>query len=273
MGYASRVLMVLWRAKRIHAKVPARGGRRAVVGVDSFPPRFRWRVMKFGLIGFLGVAMAVSALAESFEFVVIGDTRPRFHSEDFQVFDGLIRKINQVNPAFVINLGDLIYGYGLSKGKQWDRYQSVVKAFTVPYYQLPGNHDTFSKNARRVYARRFGKFYQSFDYGGCHFVLLDTCEESRWGYMGQGELNWLRADLRGNKLHPVFVFLHFPLWEHERIKPAYQEFWHDTLHPLFRESGVAGVFGGHYHSYGPTRTIDGIRYFITGGGVVEFRRD
>lgn len=229
--------------------------------------------MRIGLIGFLAAAMAASALAGSFEFVVIGDTRPRFHSEDFQVFGGLIRKINEVKPAFVINLGDLIYGYGMRKGKQWDRYQAAVKTFTVPYYQLPGNHDTFSKEARRVYARRFGKFYESFDYGGCHFVLLDTCEETRWGYMGQGELDWLRADLRGNKLRPVFVFLHFPLWEPERIKPAYHEFWRDTLHPLFRESGVTGVFGGHYHCYGPTRTIDGIRYFVTGGGGAELRPD
>jgi|GEM_PF-642759 len=229
--------------------------------------------MRFGLTGLLGVALAASALAESFEFVVIGDTRPRFESEDFRVFEGLIGKINQVKPALVINLGDLIYGYGMRKGKQWDRYESAVKTFAVPYYQVPGNHDTFSKAARRVYANRFGKFYESFDHGGCHFLLLDTCEESHWGYLGPGELDWLKADLRSNKLRPAFVFLHFPLWEAERIKPAYHEFWRDTLHPLFHESGVTGVFGGHYHCYGPTRTIDGIRYFVTGGGGAELLPD
>jgi hypothetical protein len=213
------------------------------------------------------------APAESFEFVVIGDTRPRFESQDFHVFEGLIGKINELHPAFVINVGDLIFGYGMPKAKQWNHYQAVIKGFTVPYHQLPGNHDAFSTDARRVYARRFGKFYDSFDYGGCHFVLLDSCEESRWGFIGPVELNWLKDDLRRNQLRPVFVFLHFPLWEPERIKPEYHEFWRTTLHPLFLESGVAAVFGGHFHCYGPTRTIDGIRYFITGGGGAELLPD
>ena len=31
------------------------------------------------------------------------------------------------------------------------------------------------------------------------------------------------------------------------------------------------MFGGHYHTYGPTREFDGIRYFITGGGGAELR--
>ena len=229
--------------------------------------------MKVFFLGLLGGTLALSALAESFDFVVIGDTRPRFHSENFQVFEGLIGKINEQKPALVINLGDLIYGYGMPKGKQWDRYESAVKHFKMPYYQVPGNHDTFSQAARRTYASRFGKFYESLDYGGSHFVLLDACEESRWGYLGTRELEWLKNDLRQNQLRPVFVFLHFPLWEPERIKPAYHEFWRDTLHPLFLASGVTGVFGGHFHCYGPTRTIDGIRYFVTGGGGAELMPD
>jgi hypothetical protein len=211
------------------------------------------------------------ARAASFEFVVIGDTRPRFASENFGVFEGLLEQINQARPALVINLGDLIYGYGLRKEKQWDRYEQVVAKCAVPYYQLPGNHDTFSKAARRVYGQRFGKFYQSFDYFGCHFVLLDTCEETRWGYLGPRQLDWLKTDLQTNRLRPVFVFTHYPLWEAERIKAQYHEFWVQTLHPLFRDSGVKAVFGGHYHCYGPTREIDGIRYFVTGGGGAELR--
>ena len=229
--------------------------------------------MKFFWIGLLGLTLALSAQAEPFEFVVIGDTRPRFESENFRVFEGLIGKINEQKPALVINLGDLIYGYGMPKAKQWDRYQAAVKRFTMPYYQVPGNHDTFSKAARRTYGERFGKFYESFDYGGCHFVLLDACEDTHWGRLGAVQVDWLKNDLRKNKLRPVFVFLHFPVWEPERIKPANHEFWRDTLHPLFLESGVAGVFGGHFHCYGPTRTIDGIRYFVTGGGGAELMPD
>ena len=39
---------------------------------------------------------------------------------------------------------------------------------------------------------------------------------------------------------------------------------------LFADPAKA-VFGGHYHTYGPTREFDGIRYFITGGGGAGLR--
>ncbi len=216
--------------------------------------------------------MSAPARAGDFEFAVIGDTRPRFESESFRPFESLITKINELEPALVINLGDLIYGYGTtSKEKQWDKYQAVIQAIQVPCHQLPGNHDTHSKEARKIYGERFGKFYQSFDYGECHFVLLDNTEQERWGYLGPAQLAWLRNDLKTNCAPSVFVFLHFPVWDPERVTPEYYEFWANTLHPLFRESRVRAVFAGHYHAYGPTREFDGIRYFITGGGGAELR--
>jgi hypothetical protein len=65
--------------------------------------------------------------------------------------------------------------------------------------------------------------------------------------------------------------MHFPVWEPEIVTPASHAFWRDTLQPLFRESRVKAVFGGHTHCYGPTREFDGIRYCITGGGGAELR--
>ncbi len=213
---------------------------------------------------------AGSVKAGDFAFVVIGDTRPRFESQDFRLFEGLIEKINAEKPALVVNLGDLIFGYGPhSKEKQWDKYQEVIRAIIPPYYQVPGNHDTHSKEARRIYERRFGRGYKSFDYQDCHFVLLDNTEKGRWGYMGPTQLEWLKADLKQTQARLVFVFMHFPVWEPERVTPEYYDFWEEVLHPLFRQSRVRAVFGGHYHSYGPTREFDGIRYFITGGGGAE----
>jgi hypothetical protein len=229
--------------------------------------------VKARLVTLLLLALAsVPVSASDFQFVVIGDTRPRFESESFRPFEGLITKINVLKPALVVNLGDLIYGYGpASKAKQWDKYEAVIKTVQVPYYQVPGNHDTHSKAARKIYGRRFGKFYRSFDYSDCHFVLLDNTEDERWGYLGPAQLDWLRNDLKQTQARAVFVFLHFPVWEPERITPAYYELWAQTLHPLFKASRVQAVFAGHYHTYGPTREFDGIRYFITGGGGAELR--
>jgi hypothetical protein len=220
-------------------------------------------------------ALAVGPVrAGEFEVAVIGDTRPRFESQDFRLFEGLILKINAMKPALLINLGDLIYGYGpRSKDKQWEKYQQVIKAVEPPYYQIPGNHDTHSKEARKIYGHRFRQFYQSFDYQDWHFVLLDNSEKERWGYLGPAQLEWLKTDLKQTRAKGVFVFLHFPVWEPDRITPEYYGFWEQTLHPLFRNSRVRAVFAGHYHTYGPTREFDGIRYFITGGGGAELRPD
>lgn len=223
---------------------------------------------------FTFVISSLSVLAGDFQFVVIGDTRPRFESASFRPFQSLITKINDLGPAFIINLGDLIYGYGFpGKETQWDKYESVIKEIEAPYYQVPGNHDTHSKAARRIYGRRFGRFYQSFDYEDCHFVLLDNTEQQRWGYLGPRELDWLRRDLKETRARSVFVFMHFPVWEPERVTPQYYEFWNKTLHPLFKQSRVRAVFAGHFHAYGPTRELDGIRYFITGGGGAELIPD
>jgi hypothetical protein len=220
----------------------------------------------------LAILACAQVCANDFEFVVIGDTRPRFESESFRPFESLIGRINASKPALVVNLGDLIYGYGpASKEKQWGKYEAVVKTILSPYYQVPGNHDTHSKEARRIYGRRFGKFYESFDYGDYHFVLLDNTEEERWGYLGPTQLSWLTNDLKETRARATFVFLHFPVWESERITPKYYELWARTLHPLFKKCRVRGVFAGHYHTYGPTREFDGIRYFITGGGGAELR--
>ncbi len=227
--------------------------------------------MKVCLTILFGASLLYSlAPAADFEFVVIGDTRPRLESESFRPFESLIAKINVQQPALVVNVGDLIYGYGTTgKERQWDNYQAVIKTIQAPYHQLPGNHDTHSKAARKIYGQRFGVFYQSFDYGDCHFVLLDNSEQERWGYLGPVQLAWLRNDLQQTPARQVFVFLHFPVWEPERVTPEYYEFWRKTLQPLFKASRVRAVFGGHYHTYGPTREFDGIRYFITGGGGAE----
>jgi len=102
----------------------------------------------------VAAAFQAAAASTNFEFVVIGDTRPRFESESFREFERLIPKINAIKPALVINLGDLIYGYGpIPKERQWEKYDRVARTVESPHFQVPGNHDTHSREARRIYAR------------------------------------------------------------------------------------------------------------------------
>jgi hypothetical protein len=212
-------------------------------------------------------------LASDFSFVVIGDTRPPYGTSSYSNFTRQIERINSFHPAFMINCGDLIFGYGGPATENvWSEYLQVITAVKVPYYQLPGNHDIFSKKAESVYNELFKKPYYSFSRGGCHFVLLDNTENGIWGYIGDAQFKWLAKDLSLDTCSMKFVFMHLPPWIKEKIDRKYYAFWKETLHPLFRSHKVKAVFGGHIHSYGPTRRFDGIDYYITGGGGAELSK-
>jgi len=124
------------------------------------------------------------------KFVVVSDTNPEFLNQmDFSHFEKAIEQINTLKPDLVINLGDLIYGYGLrSTRPQWQRYLEIISLVEAPYYQVPGNHDVFNKRARQVYLKFFRKTYMSFDLGNCHFVLLDNLEDGVWAKLARS--NW-----------------------------------------------------------------------------------
>jgi len=53
-------------------------------------------------------------------------------------------------------------------------------------------------------------------------VLLDNTEDERWGYVSPAQLSWLRSDLKETQARAVFISLHFPVWEPERIAPEFQ---------------------------------------------------
>jgi hypothetical protein len=233
--------------------------------------RPNFRQLSCGL--FLAVFLSLpgtEASASDFSFVVIGDTRPPYGSSNYDNFKKQIGRIESFHPGFMINVGDLIYGYGGSENEGvWADYQKIVSCIHIPYHQIPGNHDIFSKKAEKIYNEIFHQPYYSFNSGGCHFILLDNAESGIWGYISDKQLAWLKKDLAGDKSKMTFVFMHVPLWIKDNVDQKYYQFWKSTLHPLFLSHHIKAVFAGHIHSYGPTQKIDGIEYFVTGGGGAE----
>ncbi len=116
--------------------------------------------------------------------------------------------------------------------------------------------------------------YYSFIYQNSHFILLDSSEGAKWGYISPDQFNWLKNDLLKNKSKNIYVFLHFPLWDKSksRTRRKYVDFWMNEVMPLFKSFNVRAIFAGHMHSYGPTQEIDGIKCYITGGGGAELNR-
>ncbi|MCI4446062.1 MAG: metallophosphoesterase [Candidatus Aminicenantes bacterium] len=209
-------------------------------------------------------------ISADLKMVVIGDTSPEFFSKKSPFFKDMISKINSLQPDVVIHLGDMIAGYGLRRAKsQWDEFDQLVSQIQAPFYRVPGNHDIYSRKSLEIYLQRYKKTYLSFDLKGYHFIILWDIEDNRLGHISQEQYEWLKADLtNSDQWKGAFVFVHVPLWTKtsKYVHQADKDFWMNKIHPLLVQHKVLAVFAGHYHRFGPTRKIDGITYYISGGG-------
>ena len=206
-----------------------------------------------------------------FQFVVIGDSRADEPVVQPKAFRDAVKQINGMDPepAFVIDVGDLILGYTDDPEimvKEWDEFDSVTRTIEPPFYPVVGNHDIWDDVSYVYYKERYGPTYYSFDHGGCHFIALSTEEQPDQVSQVTGEqLKWLAADLEVHQdaIH-TFVFLHKPLWATHRGLD--QSNWHTEVHPLLAQYGVDIVFAGHDHEFVNYGVEDGVQYYVTGGG-------
>ncbi len=209
---------------------------------------------------------------ETFSFVVIGDTRT-----GIAFFKQHIKEINLLDPDFVIDTGDLINGYAnevQNTEAMWDKFDAVVKAFKVPLVMVPGNHDIWDTNSDQIYRRRYGKTYFSFTHKDVHFVILNSEILGKDGeptdrIIGD-QLRWLANDLAEHKdAKATFVFVHKPLWQGLHIGEGNGKHWMEDVHPILAKHGVSAVFAAHSHKYVKFPVIDGVAYYVSGGGGAE----
>jgi len=218
------------------------------------------------LLGWTSSQLAASDL----RLVVISDTSPEFFSRKSPFLEEMIARINELEPEAVIHLGDMIAGYGLRRTeKQWDEFDQLVSKIKAPFFRVPGNHDIYSQKSLEIYQRRYGSTYYSVDLRGYHLIFLWNVEENRLGHLSRQQYNWLKADLEKSKERTgTFVFLHVPNWTKtsKYVLPFDKDFWFNKVQPVLLENKVLAVFAGHYHRFGPLREIDGIKYYLSGGG-------
>jgi len=199
-----------------------------------------------------------------FSFAVIGDNISNVSLVQPEPFRQNIRTINLLKPDFVVFLGDFVKGnaHDLLLDEAWDEFERVTRTLKMPYYLVIGNHDVQCKEGIKIFRNRYGPPYYSFDYEGCHFIILnsDDQEDGKNCIIGR-QLEWLKQDLEAHsKAKDIFVFIHKPLWE------SYPKQWNADVHPLFVKHKVDFVFAGHMHLYKEPIMRDGIKYVITGGG-------
>ena len=169
---------------------------------------------------------------QEFHFAVIGDLTG---GERPNVYASAVDKLNLLRPEFVMSVGDLIAGGGVSRAeleKQWASFRKRTDKLEMPFFHVVGNHDIWTgfrgmTPARQasidVWKELFGtNTYYNFTYKGCHFVCLDSMERHDYypprDALSVEQLAWASREIRGRaNARWTFIFMHKPLdWTSDR---------------------------------------------------------
>lgn len=173
-------------------------------------------------------------------------------------------------PVFVVELGDFIDAAASVKTElgYLKRINRDFAAISKDRHYVLGNHcvDMLTKEEFLDGIER-EKSYYSFDSGGVHFVVLDSCFRNDGESYGRknfqwtdpnvpaAELDWLVEDLKAT-LNPTVVFAHqrLDVSNHYGVKNA------AAVRKALEDSGkVLAVFQGHSHK-NDLKAIGGIHY-------------
>ncbi len=191
-------------------------------------------------------------------FVQISDTHIGFNKEANPDVAGTLRQtIELVNampasPALILHTGDITH---LSRPEEFDTAAQLLSQLRVTeLHTTPGEHDVADASVSE-YFNRYGQAsdrrgYYSFDHQGVHFISLINVlnfKANGLGALGQPQLEWLEADLKGRSAStPIVVFAHMPLW-------TIYEPWGwgtadaDQAMGYLRRFGSVTVLNGHIH--------------------------
>ena len=200
-----------------------------------------------------------------FQFAIVTDRTGGHRPGIFM--DG-VRKLNLLQPEFVMSVGDLIEGYTedtVELYRQWEEFTGFTEQLEMPFFYVPGNHDITNELMEKVYLERFGQTYYHFVYKDVLFLCLNSEDQYRGsnrGTISDEQYEYIQQVLADNEeVRWTLVFMHQPLWILEDTKR-----WVDVEKLLVKRGHT--VFVGHHHHYVKYERNNG-RYFMlatTGGG-------
>lgn len=192
--------------------------------------------------------LRINENADNFHFAVVSD---RTGGHRARVFSEAVDRLNLMQPAFVVSVGDLIEGYSKNAdklGEEWKEFQSYVDRLQMPFFYLAGNHDVSNPLGAKAWQERFGRTYYHFTYRDVLFLMLnsdDPTEDKAKGKISEGQIAYVRKALKDNpNVRWTMVFMHKPLWISTKLG---ETGWLEVEKAL--QDRPFTVFVGHVHVY------------------------
>ncbi len=231
-----------------------------------------------------------------YTYLIAADPQLLLNQKDARYWKRMVQRANDIDPDFMIVLGDLIHGP--NDPDEWQNPDKLQQCehladlyldraedldSDIELYNLPGNHDvSLNPTRQRIdwYEQRFGRAWYHFEHKNSLFVVLES-NLLRTGdnnpTLAKEQIKWLRKTLEetsGTEYRHKTVYMHHPLCvENVNEEGNYYNLprpKRETLLDLFHEHGFDAVFSGHYHAN--ARVKDGeLDLFITGSCCVPMR--
>jgi hypothetical protein len=186
----------------------------------------------------------------NFQFAIVTD-RTGGHRPG--VFGEAVKKLNLLQPEFVISVGDLIEGYSEDSGQwalEWAEFQGKLAQLQMPFFYVPGNHDLSNPRMAQNWSRKFGRTYYEFRYHDVLFVALNSEDppDSEPLHFGAEQQQWFAEVLgRHQDVRWTFVFLHKPAWLAVDGNAPEKTGWNAIERALGDRKFT--IFAGHVHNY------------------------
>lgn len=246
-----------------------------VVSVDNFS--VGWHQVKVRVNGReenRGKALYIAPFTQdNFIFAVTSDIHiPRFGKVMREIVENGFRLINEIGPAFSLAAGDLV-DYGLDV--EWNYYLGLKEIVEAPFYQLPGNHDTYSDPKLKKFIEKLGPTDYSFRFGNVLFVCTTLVQPygRAWGGLTGNQLEWLDNRLSTPASLKFFVnhlpvaygrttiYQNFPIINRgEYNSCAY--YGHEELMQLLKRENAVSIFG-HWHVFDEPFTYENLLFYHT----------
>ena len=218
-------------------------------------------------------SLAANDAPEDFHFVIVSD---RTGGARPGVFASAMPKVNLLEPAFVVSVGDLIEGNTENQAQldeEWDEFEGFIENLEVPFFYAAGNHDMSNAVMAETWRARFGPSYYRFVYKDVLFLVLNSelfgmvrdprtpvpgpwTQAEQLAFIEQTLAEY--ADVRW-----TIVVIHQPLWDYAA---GPRGDWPQVEEWLGERDYT--VFAGHFHRY--VKAVRQDRKFITlattGGG-------